>query len=139
MECVFLKKLQVANLKFFKKCTLSSLIFNKIPGVYSNSYFDKQIWSSASVMFLTTYRSYLQIMCRLNPCLLLNVSGQYMHFNLKWSSRSSSLGISTLISSPMCITFFLNPKAANVFCFRLDILNSNICSKLACHTILTTN
>ena len=46
MECIFLNKTQVANLKFLKKYTPSSLIFKKILGVYSNSCFDKQIWSS---------------------------------------------------------------------------------------------
>ena len=44
-------------MKFFKKRTPTSLIFQKNLGFYSNSYFDDQIWSSASVVCLTTYRS----------------------------------------------------------------------------------
>ena len=125
MEWDFLKKIAGYKPEIFLKILSVFINFQKS----SRSLLKQLFWWSDLVECFCCVSNHL-------PLMFTNHM-QYKHFNLKWSCRSTFVGISTLISSPMFITFFLDPKAANVFCFHLGILNSNIGSKLTCHIILT--
>ena len=111
MECIFLNKMQVANLKFFKKCTPSSLIFKKILGVYSNSCFDKQIGSSVcfeSNHLLLMFTNHMQAWAlkEIEYCLLLScpLSWEVEGFSCSWLVSSIILASVCLFSQTLLTT-----------------------------------